>query len=231
MNDRLYRSRDERVIAGVAGGVAQRFDIDPSLVRVAWVILMLLTGGVFLLLYIVMAIVVPEAPGGTDQWAAWQAGPGPGAVPGWGWPGAGQGPGPTASAAAEAGEPGSAATEDVSGAGAEMGGPTGPTPETGGPSPAKNAGAGAGAAGWASHAPSGPPPWAIPHRRRDRRERSGAGPVIIGLILVLVGAYFLLRTFVPDLDLGPFWPIVLIVIGGALLVGSIRPGSGSDSRG
>lgn len=227
MNDRLYRSRNERVLAGVAGGVAQRFDIDPSLVRVAWVILALLTGGVFFLLYIVMAIVVPEAPAGTDQWAAWQAGPGPGAVPGWGRPGAGQGPGPSMAAADEAGGPSSAATEGMSGDSIETGGPASPAPETGDASPAENAGA----AGWASHAPGGPPPWAIPPRRRDRRERSGAGPAIIGLILVLVGAYFLLRTLVPDLDLGPFWPVILIVIGGALLVGSIRPGSGSDSRG
>ncbi len=45
MNDRLYRSRDERMFAGVAGGVAERFDLDPSLVRVVWLILMFLSGG------------------------------------------------------------------------------------------------------------------------------------------------------------------------------------------
>jgi phage shock protein PspC (stress-responsive transcriptional regulator) len=43
VNDRLYRSRDERIFAGVAGGVAERFDLDPSLVR-RWVILMFVTG-------------------------------------------------------------------------------------------------------------------------------------------------------------------------------------------
>ena len=34
MDDRLYRSRDERMIAGVAGGLAERLDLDPSLVRI-----------------------------------------------------------------------------------------------------------------------------------------------------------------------------------------------------
>jgi phage shock protein C len=229
VNDRLYRSRHERVIAGVAGGVAQRFDIDPSLVRVGWVILALLTGGVFLLLYIVMAIVVPEAPAGTDQWAAWQPGPGPGAMPDWGSPGADQGPGPSVAAAGASVGPSGAATEGLPGESIATDAPTGPASETGGPSPAERAGAGA--TGWASQGPGGPPPWGIPPRRHDRHERSGAGPVVIGLILVLVGVYFLLRTFVPDLDLGPFWPVILIVIGGALLVGSIRPGSGGGSTG
>jgi phage shock protein PspC (stress-responsive transcriptional regulator) len=221
VNDRLFRSRDERVLAGVAGGVAQRFDVDPSLVRVAWVVLSLLTGGAFFLLYIVMAIVVPEAPGATDQWAAWQAAPGPGAVPGWGWQGGNQGPGPdmAAAAAAEGPEPGSTAPDGESREAVAAG-------EDGGPAPGMS---GAGDTRWGSVPPSAPPPWAVPPRRHDRRGRSGAGTVIVGLILVLVGAYFLLRTLVPDLDLGPYWPVILIVIGGALLVGSIRPGSGSAS--
>ena len=82
MTDRLYRSRDERMFAGVAGGVAERFDLDPSLVRVVWVILMFLTGSLFFWLYVVMAIVVPEAPSGADRWAGWTTAsePGSGAV-------------------------------------------------------------------------------------------------------------------------------------------------------
>jgi phage shock protein C len=62
MNGRLYRSRDERVLAGVAGGLADYLDVDPSLVRVIWVILALFSGGAFLVVYIVMALVVPEEP-------------------------------------------------------------------------------------------------------------------------------------------------------------------------
>jgi phage shock protein C len=62
MNRRLYRSQTESILGGVAGGVAEYFDLDPALVRVAWALLALITGGVFLILYIVMWIVVPLGP-------------------------------------------------------------------------------------------------------------------------------------------------------------------------
>ena len=60
MNDRLYRSRDDRMLAGVAGGLAEYWDADPSLIRIIWALLVLLTGGVALVIYIVMAFVVPD---------------------------------------------------------------------------------------------------------------------------------------------------------------------------
>jgi phage shock protein C len=63
MNDRLYRSRDDRLLAGVAGGLAEYWDADPSLIRIVWAFLVILTGGIALVAYIVMAIVVPEDPG------------------------------------------------------------------------------------------------------------------------------------------------------------------------
>jgi phage shock protein C len=78
MNRRLYRSSRERVISGVAGGVAEYFDIDPSIVRIAWVLLALITGGVFLVLYGVMWLVVPVAyssPPGTPAGAEGEAAP------------------------------------------------------------------------------------------------------------------------------------------------------------
>lgn len=71
MNRRLYRSNSERVLGGVAGGVAEYFDLDPALVRVAWAVLILASGGIFLLLYIVMWIVVPEAPPGVYSGQPW----------------------------------------------------------------------------------------------------------------------------------------------------------------
>ncbi len=64
MTDRLYRSPTDRVIAGVAGGLAAWLRIDPSIVRVAWVVLAVLSGGIFLLVYLVMMIVVPLPPPG-----------------------------------------------------------------------------------------------------------------------------------------------------------------------
>ena len=57
---RLYKSRDDRFLFGVAGGLAEYFDIDPVLVRVGWVLLTIATGGIGLLVYIVLAIVTPN---------------------------------------------------------------------------------------------------------------------------------------------------------------------------
>ena len=48
------------MIAGVAGGLAEMWGADPSLVRIIWALLVILTGGAALLVYIVMAIVVPD---------------------------------------------------------------------------------------------------------------------------------------------------------------------------
>jgi phage shock protein PspC (stress-responsive transcriptional regulator) len=62
MNRRLYRSRRDSVLGGVCGGVADYLDMDPSIVRIIWAVLTLVTGGLFLVLYIVMWIVVPEGP-------------------------------------------------------------------------------------------------------------------------------------------------------------------------
>ena len=64
MNRRLYKSETDRVIGGVAGGVAEYLDVDPSIVRVVWAVLAIITGGLFFVLYIVMWIVVPLPPEG-----------------------------------------------------------------------------------------------------------------------------------------------------------------------
>ena len=58
---RLYRSREDRMIAGVAGGLGQYFTIDPVLVRLAFVLFGVGTG-IGLIAYIILAIVVPERP-------------------------------------------------------------------------------------------------------------------------------------------------------------------------
>ena len=58
---KLYRSSEDRHIAGVCGGLAEYFEIDSSIVRLLFV-LFALTGGPGLLIYIILAIVVPEEP-------------------------------------------------------------------------------------------------------------------------------------------------------------------------
>ena len=161
MDDRLYRSRDERMIAGVAGGLAERLDLDPSLVRIIWAVLVLPTGFLALLVYVVMAIVVPEEPPAEA---------------------------PLAEAPAAAGES-------------------------------------------AREAPTAPAwPDARVQRRAEREARraarradGGKGAVILGGILVVVGALFLVRQFLPDFDFDLLWPVALIVLGVALVVVSVRP--------
>jgi phage shock protein C len=169
MDDRLYRSRHERMISGVAGGLAERLDVDPSIVRVIWVLLVLPTGFLALLAYVVMAIVVPEEP-------------------------------PAEATVAEA----------VVAESATAGGPT--------------------ALPAAQVAPTAQA-WADPRaqrraereaRRAARRAVGGNGAVILGGILVVVGALFLARQFLPELDIDLLWPIVLMVIGVALVLGSVR---------
>ncbi len=56
---KLYRSRDNKIIGGVAGGIAEYFDIDPLIVRLA--LFGLIFSGAFLLAYIVAWIFVPLA--------------------------------------------------------------------------------------------------------------------------------------------------------------------------
>jgi phage shock protein C len=61
MSQRLYRSRSDRMLAGVCGGLAKFFNVDPTLVRLAFVVLAL-AGGPGVLLYIIMWFVTPCEP-------------------------------------------------------------------------------------------------------------------------------------------------------------------------
>jgi phage shock protein C len=144
MNRRLYRSRTDSVLGGVCGGIADYLDVDPSIVRIIWAVLGIVTGGVFVVLYVVMWIVVPEAP----------------AFP---------------AAAAEGEGEGAAAGPSV------MTTPVAP-----------------------------------------RRRGSGSGSLIFGLLLVGLGAYFLVREYLPQIDVDTLWPIGLVLLGLLLVVASLR---------
>jgi phage shock protein C len=58
---KLYRSKSDRVLAGVCGGLAQYFNLDATLIRVLFVLLAVL-GGSGLVLYVAMWIIVPNQP-------------------------------------------------------------------------------------------------------------------------------------------------------------------------
>ncbi|HEY3317039.1 MAG TPA: PspC domain-containing protein [Coriobacteriia bacterium] len=59
---KLYRSRTNRMIAGVAGGLAEYFGIDALVVRLVFVAVALASFGTALVVYIVLAVLMPEAP-------------------------------------------------------------------------------------------------------------------------------------------------------------------------
>jgi phage shock protein C len=219
VNDRLYRSRDDRVLGGVCAGLGERLDIDPTIVRVLWVVGTFFTGFVFgILLYIILLIVVPEAPEG------W--GPGRRAYPPYPpdppYP---PNPDPTGPPQPDA-IPGWTPPEATAGAGAgatdQSTGWTPPEPTPGWTPPPPDAWA-AGDAAYASRRAE----------RRARRERNGRTfGLFFGALLIVAGVWVLLREYVPDIDLTGFWPVVIIILGLILLARAfMAPRGGANGGG
>jgi phage shock protein PspC (stress-responsive transcriptional regulator) len=153
MNRRLYRSRTDTIIGGVASGLAHYMNADPALVRIAWAILVPLTGGIAFLGYIVGWIVIPEEPRGAPMPVA---------------------PATTGDLGTVAGE---ATTEPTTW--------TPPEPET-------------------------------------RSSAGGNAGIIVGLALVALGAWFLLRDYLPSIDWSLVWPVIIVGVGVLILVGAMR---------
>jgi len=66
MEKRLYKSANDKVLAGVCGGIGEYFEIDPVLIRILWVI-SAFVGGAGILAYIVAAIVMPSKEGQDNE--------------------------------------------------------------------------------------------------------------------------------------------------------------------
>jgi phage shock protein C len=150
VNRRLYRSRTDSMIGGVAAGLADYLNADPAIVRIVWAILVVVTGGAALIVYIVAWIVVPEGP---EESIAPATDPVTGGV------------------LAPTGEPATSTVSPRSGSGGQAG-------------------------------------------------------VVIGIGLVVVGAWFLLREYLPEIDWGLIWPLVLVGIGALVVVTSMRRSDG-----
>ena len=58
MNKRLYESNENKMVDGICGGIAEYFGIDPTLVRLAWVLFCAM-GGSGLIAYLIAAILMP----------------------------------------------------------------------------------------------------------------------------------------------------------------------------
>ncbi|MCL4245398.1 MAG: PspC domain-containing protein [Candidatus Dadabacteria bacterium] len=59
---KLHRSRTDRMIAGICGGLGEMFSIDPTLIRLIAALIGLFTVGTAILVYVLGWIIIPEAP-------------------------------------------------------------------------------------------------------------------------------------------------------------------------
>ncbi len=65
---RLYRSREDRMLAGVCAGLARYLNIDPVVARVLFAVITIFTWGTGILAYILLWILVPEEPVAPNTW-------------------------------------------------------------------------------------------------------------------------------------------------------------------
>jgi phage shock protein C len=59
---RLYRSRKNKVIMGLCGGIGDYFNVDPTLVRIIFIILEFMTAGLLIVAYFIVGLIVPKEP-------------------------------------------------------------------------------------------------------------------------------------------------------------------------
>lgn len=219
MTNRLTRSRRDKMIAGVCGGLAQYFEVDPTLVRLIFVVLFF-ASGIGLPLYIILWIVLPKEPrstwsdlGSTDPYTAW----------GWGATRTGRGASAPFGAGMPGGSTGATAGFDPTRPGMESAAYTGSTatgtvPPPGGPSVA----GGPDRFGAPFDAPGpepqfGPYPWIEADLAAAKERRR---PALFAMLLIGVGVLLLLNNlgFFADIPWRALWPMALIGIGMALLL-------------
>ncbi len=64
---KIYRSKTQKMVSGVCGGIAQYFNCDPTIIRLVWAVVSLFSAAFpGILLYIICAIVIPEEPDSFD---------------------------------------------------------------------------------------------------------------------------------------------------------------------
>ncbi len=169
---KLYRSIHGRVIGGVANGLADFFGMDPTIVRLIFVLLAVFGGG-GVLLYIILWIVLPEK----HAFSTYNAYSTPSSPP-------------------SSSSPNSDLGSNDSGVGETFEGfenkERGFTPEPG-----------------------------------QVAKRKFEGSLIGGLILILIGVFFLAEKFIPNINFGDFWPLLLVVVGLVLIFNSL-PGKNKN---
>jgi phage shock protein C len=59
---RLYRSRKDQILGGICGGLGEHIDVDPSIIRLVWVVVTLLSLGTGIIVYLAAWIIIPVSP-------------------------------------------------------------------------------------------------------------------------------------------------------------------------
>ena len=64
---RLYRSKKDRMLGGVCAGLGEHFDIDPTVIRLVWAVITVISIGTGVLVYILAWILIPEETSGSSE--------------------------------------------------------------------------------------------------------------------------------------------------------------------
>jgi len=142
---KLYRSKKDRMIGGVCGGIAEYFDIDPVLVRII-AVLTIFANGIGIIAYIIAWIIIPQNPEQVSE--------------------------------KEEGRLRKKAEETIQNIGEQI--------------------------------------------RENSDNNRKHSRVVGGLILLGLGVLFLINNFLPHFNFGRFWPLILVIVGLAILAGSLK---------
>ncbi len=62
LSKRLYRSTQDRILGGVCADLAEYFNVDPTIMRLLYIAITLITGGICIILYLILWVITPEKP-------------------------------------------------------------------------------------------------------------------------------------------------------------------------
>lgn len=154
MAKKLYRSRKDCIIAGVCGGIAEYFDVDPILVRIIAVLTIFLNG-IGLIAYLIAWIIIPQNPELTAKERTKEK------------------KGTTETMREKAENIAHQIGEEI-------------------------------------------------RRDSDKTEHRKNSRLVAGLILICLGILFLVNNFLPWFSLSKLWPLILVILGLALLTGGFK---------